>query len=130
MLFATVGVAYGKMSESGDLTLTSPGSMVASGTSSSIFLCANPPMAPFGGPTCFSGAQTRTSVGWTAGFGAEYEFYRNLSLKFEYLYVDLGSKTLPLSAATTIGGTPPSTLNVRTDAAFNLVRFGLNWALK
>ena len=104
MIFGTAGVAYGKINEAGNLTLTSPGSTVVEGTSSSIFLCSNPPLVPFGGPTCFSGMQTRTSVGWTAGFGAEYGFYRNFSLKFEYLYVDLGSKTLPLSAATTLGG--------------------------
>jgi outer membrane immunogenic protein len=127
MIFATGGVAFGRTNVSGDLTLTSPGSTVISGANTA-FLCANPPTAPFGGPTCFSGSDAHTSVGWAAGAGVEYNFFKRWSLKLEYLYVDLGSQTTPLYAVTTLGS-PPSVVNLRTDAAFNMVRAGFNWRL-
>ncbi len=130
LLFATGGVAYGKVNETANLLLTSPGSVVAAAITGSAFLCANPPMVPFGGPTCFAGSQSRIAVGWTAGFGLEYAFYRDFSFKAEYLYVDLGNANFPAQAVTTIGGVGPSFLNVTTHPAFNLVRVGLNWALR
>lgn len=35
-------------------------------------------------------SQTRTAVGWTAGFGGEYMVTRNVSALVEYRYTDLG----------------------------------------
>lgn len=58
-----------------------------------------------------TGTDTRT--GWTVGAGLEYSLTRNLSLKAEYLFVDLGS-----SAA--IPGDS-------VDFASHIVRAGLNW---
>jgi outer membrane immunogenic protein len=60
-------------------------------------------------------------TGYTLGGGVEYKFWRDLSVKAEYLYVNLG-KNDPLGppSYSSVGGT------VREDA-FNTVRVGLNW---
>ena len=44
-------------------------------------------------------------VGWTAGAGAEWAVWDNLSVRAEYLYVDLGSLSFPMVATQTFG--PP-----------------------
>lgn len=54
-----------------------------------------------------------TSAGWTVGAGLEYGITPNVSLKAEYLYVDLGNAT-PISGE-------------RTDLKANVVRGGVNW---
>jgi outer membrane immunogenic protein len=56
---------------------------------------------------------SNTSAGWTVGAGLEYGITPNVSLKAEYLYVDLG-------------GTTPIALD-RTDLKANVVRGGINW---
>ena len=66
-----------------------------------------------------------TVTGYVLGGGVEYKFWRDLSVKVEYQYVNLGKNnpvdtTVPLGAYTANGGT------VRDDA-FNTVRVGLNW---
>jgi outer membrane immunogenic protein len=38
-------------------------------------------------------ADTQTRFGWTAGAGVEYAFNNYLSVKAEYLYVNLGTQT-------------------------------------
>jgi outer membrane immunogenic protein len=80
----------------------------------------------YGGPTCFAGSHSRTSAGWTVGAGAEYEFARHVTLKFEYLYVNLGSDTFASPAVVFFNA--PSFLKASFgDAAFNLVRMGVNY---
>ncbi len=59
------------------------------------------------------GSVSETRVGWTAGVGLEYMMWSNWSVKFEYLYADLGSSDGP--AATTI------------DVTTNIVRAGINY---
>ncbi|MFO1183397.1 MAG: outer membrane beta-barrel protein [Bauldia sp.] len=63
------------------------------------------------------GTDRQTHVGWTAGAGAEAALTGNLSVKAEWLYVDLGNKTH----------------NIGSGAGFhevaNLVRLGLNWRM-
>jgi len=56
---------------------------------------------------------TNTDAGWTVGAGLEYGITPNLSVKAEYLYVDLGNST-PV---------PGDKVDVKT----NVVRGGLNW---
>jgi opacity protein-like surface antigen len=48
-------------------------------------------------------AETKSRVGWVAGWGAEYLLSENLSLKTETLYMDFGRKTY-LSAANLVSG--------------------------
>lgn len=77
------------------------------------------------GPYAFDYACSSSSTrwGWTLGAGAEYAFTNELSLKGEYLYVDLGSKnyaaTDPLR--TDVG------YNVKSEARFHVLRAGLNY---
>jgi outer membrane immunogenic protein len=65
--------------------------------------------------TAFSERQTR--VGWVVGAGLEKKFSREWSAKFEYLYMDLGSKTY-------FGGTANA-----VDVSFHdqIVRAGINY---
>lgn len=65
LIYATVGLAYGEVKSS---TL---------GTFSA------------GGDT-YAGTASSTKAGWTAGGGMEWLFMPNWSLKWEYLYIDLG----------------------------------------
>jgi outer membrane immunogenic protein len=64
-----------------------------------------------------------TQIGWTVGGGFEYAITPNITLKTEYLYVDLGSQTLfegdiPLLAAD---------VSVDADTTFHTVKAGLNF---
>lgn len=67
----------------------------------------------------FAGASS-TQVGWAAGAGVEYAITNNLSVKAEYLYVDLGSFNCGVNCG---GGL--ATDNVKFD--LHVVRGGLNW---
>ena len=66
-----------------------------------------------------------TVTGYVLGGGVEYKFWRDLSVKVEYQYVNLG-KNNPVDIAT---GTGTYTANggALRDDAFNTVRVGLNW---
>jgi outer membrane immunogenic protein len=76
------------------------------------------------------GNMSNTRPGWTAGGGFEWMFLPNWSAKLEYLYYDLGRRTLTvggLNVLTTMG-------NVFTDLPFaserfngHIVRVGLNY---
>jgi outer membrane immunogenic protein len=61
----------------------------------------------------------QTNAGWTIGGGIEFGVTNNVSLKAEYLYVDLGSVTCGLNCALTPNG------NVSFDAS--VVRGGVNF---
>ena len=56
---------------------------------------------------------SETRIGWTAGVGLEYMMWSNWSVKFEYLYADLGTADAP----------GPFSVDVTT----NIVRAGLNY---
>ena len=101
LLFATGGAAFGGIGLSSSLA-------PAVGT------CGP-------GNSCGSGSTSATRAGWTLGGGIEYAVTDRISLKAEYLYVDLGNLSL----------TYPITLAVSqstTTAQFrdNIVRAGLN----
>jgi outer membrane immunogenic protein len=74
MLYATGGLAYGK---------------VAVGGSSTVSGTITPGSAPFGITHVIGHSQNNT--GWTVGAGLEEALGNNWTLKAEYLYVDLGS---------------------------------------
>lgn len=127
LVYATGGLAYGKVNQSADFGVN-PGFVVNVFFNGFSFACANPASGS-AGTTCFAGSDSRTSVGWTVGGGAEYRFAQNFSLKLEYLYVNLGSETFNIPAATlAVSASSPSILKVSfDDTAFNLVRAGLNY---
>jgi len=73
LLYVTGGLAIGGTKYS--FTFSQPGAALN-----------NPPT-----PTNYALASRTTSVGFTLGAGTEYRIDRNWSMKFEYLYVDLGT---------------------------------------
>jgi outer membrane immunogenic protein len=103
LLYGTGGLAYGQTKSSFTTTDLTRG-CVPNAT-----LCAN-------------GASSSLRTGWTAGAGAEAMLAPNWSVKVEYLYVDLGRRSIAI---------PASTLPVvfSTSAAFReqIVRVGLNY---
>jgi outer membrane immunogenic protein len=67
----------------------------------------------------FRGKDTR--AGWTVGAGAEYAIWENLSVKAEYNYIDLGTRTL--TATTPAGGSTP----IDAKTAEHTIKFGANY---
>jgi outer membrane immunogenic protein len=66
----------------------------------------------------------RTDFGWTAGAGVEYAFTDALSVKAEYLYVNLGDETFTVIDRIQF---PNDALFYRFDAEAHVVRAGLNF---
>jgi outer membrane immunogenic protein len=64
-----------------------------------------------------------------AGTGFEYAFWRNLTLKAEYLYVNLGSKSISETGlvVAVIGNTPASFNANYNRTSFNIARIGVNY---
>ncbi|ARN81897.1 outer membrane beta-barrel protein [Methylocystis bryophila] len=74
------------------------------------------------------GANRSASVGWVAGAGAELAVAENVSLRAEYLFVDLGRRNL---VATEYGGPAamgaPLAYGLQSQVQHNLVRLGVNY---
>jgi len=62
-----------------------------------------------------------TNWGWTAGAGVEYGITKNITLKAEYLYVDLGSVSADAAEVFDGGG------EFKSDVAFHTLKAGLNY---
>ncbi|HEV2559657.1 MAG TPA: outer membrane beta-barrel protein [Microvirga sp.] len=86
----------------------------------------NNPAAPL---NCTSGCTFTArddgfQFGWALGAGAEYAVTNNLSLKVEYLHVDLGDRDLVYRAP--LAGAAQQVV-ARSDEAFDVVRAGFNF---
>jgi outer membrane immunogenic protein len=117
LVFATGGLAYGRVEHSASLTNLGPAFSV------SIVGAVN----CSAGVPCYAGSSSRIATGWTAGGGLEYALGRNWTVKGEYLYVHLGNDGF---AAPAINTTAPATSGVNvsySDTTFNLVRIGANY---
>lgn len=67
--------------------------------------------------------------GWTVGAGIEYPLTSSISLRTEYLYVDLGSRTF-YSGSLSIPNPPISgTFDYRQSTRAHIARFAINYAL-
>jgi outer membrane immunogenic protein len=69
---------------------------------------------------------SNTQAGWTAGAGVEWAFYKNWSVKAEYLYVDLGNQSfvsVPAGRAPNLGTSWTESFSNR----YNIVRVGVNY---
>jgi outer membrane immunogenic protein len=86
------------------------------------------------------GTWSSTNVGWTVGAGAEAALGSNWSVKFEYLYMDLGhvgGSSATSTVATNAANTPSAGFNTTTTTNLayvfntkftdNIVRVGLNY---
>jgi outer membrane immunogenic protein len=123
LLFATGGFAYGRVDE--NTALSSPTGSTTDGTHS--FACVSPGGA--GATNCFIGNSSRTATGFAAGGGGEYALWNNVSLKAEYLYVNLGhGNSVNVVAQAPLGGTAPSSFTAAYSGVdFHVVRAGINW---
>jgi outer membrane immunogenic protein len=64
-------------------------------------------------------SQSATHMGWTVGAGLEAQATENISIKAEYLYVDLGTQAY--------SGLPAGVGNIDATQRFSVVRAGLNY---
>lgn len=81
---------------------------------------------PFAGSGSHS--DSSTSVGWTAGLGAEYAFTSNWSVKIEGLYADFGSDDAKFDQDVGFGpGFPRLVGKAEAEHALTIVRAGLNY---
>lgn len=121
LLYATAGLAVGGMEDSATLVLD-PGQSNSIGLQGYGFGCGG----IYGSSTCFAGSDSRTALGWAAGVGGEYRATANVTLRFEYLYLDFGTARYGLPAA---HYTTPlaSLLNAGADARFSLFRLGASY---
>lgn len=100
LLYATGGLAYGRVSSSSNLLATADGDT-------------------------YIGSASSTRVGWTAGGGAEWALSNNWTVKAEYLYVDLGSFSYSDPNVPLIF--PGFTYQTDVTAREHIVRLGLNY---
>ncbi|MCR6672231.1 outer membrane protein [Devosia ginsengisoli] len=63
--------------------------------------------------------QSATHMGWTAGIGLEAQATENITIKAEYLYVDLGTQTY--------NNLPAPVGNIDVSQRFSVVRAGINY---
>jgi outer membrane immunogenic protein len=107
-LYGTGGLAYGRVSNSGNAVDTFQG--------------VNP------GVTSYPAVVAQTKVGWAAGAGAEWMFAHNWSAKVEYLHIDLG--TTPAIGSQVDNGVPerdPTIVAYHWRNSFDTVRAGVNY---
>ena len=104
LLYATGGLAYGETRTSFNTTDVTFG-CVAGAT-----ICAN-------------GASSSVRAGWTVGAGSEAMLGVNWSVKLEYLYVDLGRRSVDTPASTV----PAIIFTTSTAYREQIVRVGLNY---
>ena len=105
LLYATGGLAYG-----GVRTSTTASNLV-------------PPSCAGARVYCGSGTASGVSVGWTAGGGIEYGFAGNWTLKAEYLYLDLGNRSVTFADQ----GIPGSALTATSGFTAHIARGGINY---
>jgi outer membrane immunogenic protein len=88
------------------------------------FNFSQPGAAGVPAPTNFSLSNNTTKLGYAVGGGVETKLDRNWSVKFEYLFVDLGTVSIN---TTDIDGFP---FNVNHHVRDNIARVGLNYSFK
>jgi outer membrane immunogenic protein len=104
LLYVTGGLAYGESQYS--FTFLQPGAAANQIGSTA---------------TTYTLRHSSTDVGFAVGVGAEFKIDRNWSVKGEYLYVDLGKRTI---VTTDIDGAP---FRVGYSVNDHIVRVGLNY---
>jgi outer membrane immunogenic protein len=111
MLYGTAGLAYGETELSFNTqTFASPAVNCALG-----FPCA-------------SATSSATNIGWTAGAGVEWMLARNWTIKAEYLYVDLGRRSV--TGVTVPSAVPGGVFTATSEQREHVARLGLNYSFE
>lgn len=119
LLYATAGLAVGRVNEQVTIAGTSAVPVSAGGFS---YLCSP------GGPSCFLGSSEATKFGWSGGAGAEYAITSHLTFKAELLYADLGAVKTTTVAQNAVAGTTPASFTAAFPAVnFVIMRGGVNF---
>jgi outer membrane immunogenic protein len=100
LLYGTGGLAYGDVSSGSTIAFTSTGDK-------------------------YTGSTSGVRAGWTLGAGSEYAFTNNWSAKFEYLYIDLGSRSYTCAVRPGLGSAYTYTADL--DTTQHVIRVGLNY---
>ncbi|MGA3117430.1 MAG: outer membrane protein [Syntrophobacteraceae bacterium] len=100
LVYGTGGLAYGNVSSSSNVAFTSSGDN-------------------------YSGSSSGLQAGWTLGAGSEYALTKCWSVKLEYLYIDLGSRSYTYAAQPRFGSSFTYTTDL--DTTQHIVRVGLNY---
>lgn len=121
LLYGTGGFAYGRVTENFVLN-DRPGFAASVSNPSYGYACT-------AGSNCFMGHASRLGTGWTAGGGVEYEIWKNVSLKAEYLLVNLGKGgSTDITALSSGGADIPSSFTASDHTTqFSVARVGFNY---
>jgi outer membrane immunogenic protein len=78
---------------------------------------------------CYTGSSSRIAIGWAAGGGLEYAFWRHWSVRAEYLFIDLGAHTFNETVpSSNTPGIPPSTMVAHfNETELQVLRAGVNF---
>jgi len=112
LMFGTAGLAYGRTDVSAHMTNPTVDTV-------------NPPglLCP-ANQVCLSGADSKTTSGWTLGGGFEWALWSHVLLKVEYLHIDLGDQNIRMVAPNPANGN--GFLTAKFDNSFDIARAGLN----
>jgi outer membrane immunogenic protein len=78
----------------------------------------------------YSDDNTNSHMGWTIGGGFEYAITEHVSLKTEYLYIDLGSQEVMDQDIAELAGSPggiQADLKINQDIAIQTIKAGINY---
>lgn len=100
LVYGTGGLAYGRLKSSASVDF-------------------------FNGGQVFAGSSTKTRSGHTLGGGMEFALTKNITVKGEYLYYDLGRNEVDIVTVNWAGG--PSYATGAFTTRGNIVRMGLNY---
>jgi len=116
LVFGTGGLAFGETKAQAAISIIGPLGWTA-GDATQI-VCQ-------GFTTCLAGSGSRTSAGWTAGAGLEYAVLPNVTIKAEYLHIDLGDQNVKLTVQSPATGN--AFVNVKFSNAYDIARVGVNF---
>ncbi len=100
LVYGTGGLAYGNVSSGSNVLFTSAGDN-------------------------YTGSSSGLQAGWTLGAGSEYALTKCWSVKLEYLYIDLGTRSYTYAAQPRFGNSFTYTTDL--DTTQHIVRVGLNY---
>jgi outer membrane immunogenic protein len=122
LAYVTGGFAYGNVERNGTLTRNTGGTLNVGGGGINF-----PSISCTGGVPCYSGSSNDVAVGWTLGGGLEYAVWQRWTLKVEYLYVSLDSKSFTEASVPVPGSASASLVANISRTTFNVARVGANY---